>query len=193
MIRSAVAVFVILFVVLISRAQAAQTFAKMDIGYATISGASTILWVAQDEKFLAKNGIEANLVLIPGAPTLIAAINSDVLAIGCTGATAALAAAANGADFRVVHDLVVRPELKEPKDLKGKRVGVTSIGGTGWMAGMLAFEQLGLNPEKDKLIVSGFGDMRILSKALESGTIDGALVSSNYTASFRRSGLRTLG
>jgi len=195
MVRTAALVFVFLFVVLISRAHAAQSTAKMDIGYATISGASTILWVAQDEKFLAKNGIEANLVFMPGSPTLIAAINSEALAVGYTGATAALAAAANGTDFRilsaahgrVVHDLVVRPEIKEPKDLKGKRVGVTSIGGTGWMAGMLAFEQLGLNPERDKLIVSGFGDMRILSKALESGTVDGGLVSSNYTA------LQTLG
>lgn len=33
----------------------------------------------------------------------------------------------------VQNDLVVRPEIKTPADLKGKRIGVTSIGGTGWM------------------------------------------------------------
>ena len=182
-------------------ALAPQALTKIAIGYATISGASAVLWTAQDEKLLAKNGIEADLVFMPGSPTLIAAINSGSLAVGYTGGTATLGAAAGGVDFkileashgRVMHDLVVKPEIKEPKDLRGKRIGVTSIGGTGWMAGMLAFEQLGLNPDKDKLIVSGFGDMRIVSQALESGTIDGGLVSGNYTAQFRRLGFGTLG
>jgi len=182
-------------------ALAPQALTKIAIGYATISGASAVLWTAQDEKFLAKNGIEADLVFMPGSPTLIAAINSGSLAVGYTGGTATLGAAAGGVDFkileashgRVMHDLVVKPEIKEPKDLRGKRIGVTSIGGTGWMAGMLAFEQLGLNPDKDKLIVSGFGDMRIVSQALESGTREGGLVSGNYTAQFRRLGFGTLG
>jgi NitT/TauT family transport system substrate-binding protein len=182
-------------------ALAPQALTKIAIGYATISGASAVLWTAQDEKLLAKNGIEADLVFMPGSPTLIAAINSGSLAVGYTGGTATLGAAAGGVDFkileashgRVMHDLVVKPDIKEAKDLRGKRIGVTSIGGTGWMAGMLAFEQLGLNPDKDKLIVSGFGDMRIVSQALESGTIDGGLVSGNYTAQFRRLGFATLG
>ena len=190
-----------LLVGLTNSAGTARALTKITIGYATISGASAALWVAQDEKLLNKNGIEADLVFMPGSPTLIAAINSGSLAVGYTGGTATLGAAASGVDFkileashgRVMHDLVVKPEIKEPKDLRGKRIGVTSIGGTGWMAGMLAFEQLGLNPDKDKLIVSGFGDMRIISKALESGTIDGGLVSGNYTAQFRRMGFSTLG
>jgi NitT/TauT family transport system substrate-binding protein len=186
---------------IVTHVPAAFALTKIAIGYATISGASAVLWTAQDEKLLAKNGIEAELIFMPGSPTLIAAINSGSLAVGYTGGTATLGAAAGGVDFkileashgRVMHDLVVKPDIREPKDLRGKRIGVTSIGGTGWMAGMLAFEQLGLNPEKDKLIVSGFGDMRVISKALESGTIDGGLVSGNYTAQFKRMGFGTLG
>jgi NitT/TauT family transport system substrate-binding protein len=201
MIRGTALALVFFLFALTGTARGAQPMSNIDIGYATISGSTTILWVAQDEKFLQKNGIEANLVFMPGAPTLIAAINSGALAAGYTGATAALAAAANGADFRILgaahanitHDLVVKPDIKEPKDLRNKRIGVTSIGGTGWMAGMLAFEQLGLNPDKDKMIISGFGDMRILSKALEANTVDGALVSGNYTANFKRAGFGTLG
>ncbi len=180
---------------------AAQPSPKIAIGYAAMSSASLVLWTAQDEKVLAKNGIEADLIFMPGAPTLVAAINTGSLAVGYTGGTATLGAAAAGADFkiiesshgRILHDLVVKPEIKEPKDLRGKRIGVTSIGGTGWMAGMLGLEQLGLNPDKDKLIFSGFGDMRVIAKALESGTIDAALVSGNFTTEFKRSGFNTLG
>ena len=181
--------------------QAAWAATKVAIGYATISSASTTLWVAQDEKFFTKYGIDADLVFMPGAPTLIAAINSGALTIGYTGGTAILGAVAGGADFkviaasqgRVLHDLVVRHDIKKAEDLRGKRIGVTSIGGTGWMAAMLAFEQLGLNPDKDKLIVSAFGDMRIIAKALEAGNLDGVLVTGNLISQFKRSGYNVLG
>jgi len=184
-----------------NESSAAQAPAKIAVGYATISNSSLALWLAQDEKIFAKNGIDADLVFMPGAPTLIAAINSGALAVGFTGGTAILAAAAGGADFKILaashvrsnHDLVVKPEIKKAEDLRGKRIGVTSIGGTGWMAAMLVFEQLGLNPDKDKLIVSAFGEMRIISRALETGTIDGALVTGNFTAQFKRSGYNILG
>ena len=180
---------------------AAQASAKIAVGYATISSSSLALWLAQDEKIFAKNGIEADLVFMPGSPTLIAAINSGALAVGFTGGTAILAAAAGGADFKILaashvrsnHDLVVKPEIRRAEDLRGKRIGVTSIGGTGWMAAMLVFEQLGLNPDKDKLIVSAFGEMRIISRALETGTIDAALVTGNFTAQFKRGGYNILG
>src|SRR6185503_5197296 len=184
-----------------NESSAAQAPAKIAVGYATISNSSLALWLAQDEKIFAKNGIDADLVFMPGAPTLIAAINSGALAVGFTGGTAILAAAAGGADFKILaashvrsnHDLVVKPEIKKAEDLRGKRIGVTSIGGTGWMAAMLVFEQLGLNPDKDKLIVSAFGEMRIISRALETGTIDGALVTGNFTAQFKRRGYNILG
>jgi ABC-type nitrate/sulfonate/bicarbonate transport system substrate-binding protein len=57
---------------------------------------------------------------------------------------------------------------------------------------MLVFEQLGLNQDKDKLIVSAF-EMRIISRALETGTIDAALVTGNFTSQFRRAGYNILG
>ena len=184
-----------------NESSAAQIPTKIAVGYATISNSSLALWLAQDEKLFAKNGIDADLVFMPGSPTLIAAINSGSLAVGFTGGTAILAAAAGGADFRVLaashvrsnHDLVVKPEIKRAEDLRGKRIGVTSIGGTGWMAAMLVFEQLGLNLDKDRLSVSSFGEMRIIARALETGTIDAALVTGNFTAQLKRSGYNILG
>jgi NitT/TauT family transport system substrate-binding protein len=166
-----------------------------------MSATSAILWAAQDQKMLARNGIDADLVFMPGSPTLIAAINSGGIAVGFTGGTATLGAAAGGSDFkillashaRIIHDLVTRPDIKEPKDLRGKRIGVTAIGGTAWMAGMLGLEQIGLNPDKDNLIISGFGDMRVTTQALESGTIDAGLISGHYSLGLRRRGYNLLG
>ena len=61
------------------------------------------------------------------------------------------------------------------------------------MAAMLVFEQLGLNQDKDKLIVSAFGEMRIISRTLETGTIEAGLVTGNFTSQFRRAGYHILG
>jgi len=61
------------------------------------------------------------------------------------------------------------------------------------MAAMLVFEQLGINPDKEKIIISAFGEMRVISRALETGTIDGALVTGNFTSQFKRAGYGVLG
>jgi hypothetical protein len=121
-------------------------------------------------------------VFIPGSPTLVASLNTGDLQFGYTGGTATLGAAVGGLDVKILAafsnyvqtDLVVRPEIKTPADLKGKRIGVTSIGGTGWMAAMLALEQVGLNPERDKILLAAFGDQRVITQALETGDDPGS-------------------
>src|SRR5215813_7321649 len=156
-----------------------QSRSKVIIGYASMSSVATTLWVAQDKGFFAKNNIDVQTVFIPGSPTLVASLNTGDLQFGYTGGTATLGAAVGGLDVKILaafsnyvqNDLVVRPEIKVPADLKGKRIGVTSIGGTGWMAAMLALEQVGLNPERDKILLAAFGDQRVITQALETGTI----------------------
>ena len=46
---------------------------------------------------------------------------------------------------------VVNPSIKSPAELRGKTVGVTSLGGGVWMRSMLTFEHWGLEPQKDKI------------------------------------------
>jgi hypothetical protein len=55
--------------------------------------------------------------------------------------------------------------------LKGKRLGVQSIGGGVWSMAMLALEHLGLESTRDKLTVMIIGDSPILAQSLESGGI----------------------
>jgi ABC-type nitrate/sulfonate/bicarbonate transport system substrate-binding protein len=69
-----------------NESNAAQAPTKIVVGYATISASTLGLWLAQDEKIFAKNGIDADLVFMPGSPTLVAAINSGAIAVGFTAA-----------------------------------------------------------------------------------------------------------
>jgi ABC-type nitrate/sulfonate/bicarbonate transport system substrate-binding protein len=178
-----------------------QSRPKVVIGYASMSSVVTTLWVAQDKGFFAKNNIDVQTVFIPGSPTLVASLNTGDVQFGYTGGTATLGAAVGGLDVKIVAafsnyvqtDLVVRPEIKTPADLKGKRIGVTSIGGTGWMSAMLALEQVGLNPEGDKILLAGFGDQRVISQALETGTIQGASLAGIFSRRLKRSGYNFVG
>jgi ABC-type nitrate/sulfonate/bicarbonate transport system substrate-binding protein len=179
----------------------AQGRTKIVVGYASMSSVVTTLWVAQEKGFFAKNGLDVQSVFIPGSPTLIASINTGDVHMAYTGGTATLGAAVGGLDMKIIAafanfiqtDLVARPEIKTAADMKGKRIGVTSIGGTGWMSAMLALEQIGLSPERDKISLAAFGDQRVISQALETGTIQGGALAGVFSRRLKRSGYNFLG
>jgi ABC-type nitrate/sulfonate/bicarbonate transport system substrate-binding protein len=185
-----------LFVLVFPAPLWAQSRAKVVIGHASMSSVVLTLWAAQERKFFAKNNIDAQLVFIPGSPTLIASLNTGDVQFGYTGGTATLGAAVAGLDVRMIaafanrvqSELVTRPEIKTAADLKGKRVGVTSIGGTGWMSALLVLEQIGINAERDKMQLTAFGDQRVISQALESGTIQAASLAGVFSRKLARAG-----
>ena len=174
---------------------------KVVVGYASMSTVATTLWVAQERGFFAKNGLDVQAIFIPGSPTLIASLSTGDVHFGYTGGTATLGAAVGGLDIKMIAafanhvqtDLVVRPEIKTPADLRGKRIGVTSIGGTGWMSAMLGLEQIGLNPDRDKILLAAFGDQRVITQALETGTIQGASLAGVFGQRLKRAGYHFMG
>src|SRR5687768_629311 len=192
---------IIVFIALTHSQGDAQTRAKVVIGHASMSSVVLTLWAAQDRGFFAKNNVDAQLVFIPGSPTLIASLNTGDVHFGFTGGTATLGAAVAGLDVRMIaafanrvqSELVTRPEIKTAADLKGKRIGVTSIGGTGWMSAMLILEQIGINPDRDKLSLAAFGDQRVISQALESGTIQGGSLAGVFGQRLKRAGYHFMG
>ena len=174
----------------------AQSRPKIVIGHASMSSVVLTLWAAQDKGFFAKNNVDAQMVFIPGSPTLIASLNTGDVHFGFTGGTATLGAAVAGLDVKVIaafadrvqSELVTRPEIKTAADLKGKRIGVTSIGGTGWMSALLVLEQIGINVERDKMQLTAFGDQRVISNAFESGTIQAGALAGIFSRTLARKG-----
>jgi ABC-type nitrate/sulfonate/bicarbonate transport system substrate-binding protein len=86
----------------------------------------------------------------------------------------------------------VRPEIKEAKDLRGKRFGVTTIGGTTWMASYLTLEHLGLDANRDQIRINAIGNQTILAQALESGIIDATLLDPFLSRGMKLKGLPVL-
>ena len=154
------------------------------IAHAAMNARVAPLWVARDRGFFAKYGVNADTIFVRGAPTLVAAMAANEIDVGYTGGTAVVGAVANGADLkvlsaftnRVTYDLMVKPGIKTPEDLRGKRFGIQSIGGTVWMGAILALEHLKLDADRDKINILAIGDQNVLAQALESGTIDATVL-----------------
>ena len=77
---------------------AAQT--KITVGYAAVSPRTVPLIIAQEQGLFAKNGIDSRLVLIKGAPTLVASLISGDIEVGYTGGTAVVGGAGEGGSSR---------------------------------------------------------------------------------------------
>jgi NitT/TauT family transport system substrate-binding protein len=167
-----------------SVAQGASAGRTLVLAYAAMNARVAPLWVARERGFFAKYGISADTIFVRGAPTLVAAMAANEIDVGYTGGTAVVGAVANGADLkvlsaftnRVTYDLMVKPGIKTPEDLRGKKFGIQSIGGTVWMGAILALEHLKLDPDRDKINILAVGDQNVLAQALESGTIDATVL-----------------
>lgn len=173
---------------------------KMTIAYASISPRVSPLWAAEEQGFFRKNGIEPTLIFVRGAPTLVAALASGDMDVAYTGGTAVLGAAAGGLDLkimavltnRVTYDLVARPGIKSVEDLRGKRFGVTSIGGTLWMGAVLGLEKLGLDTNKDDIRFLVIGDQGELGQALVANRIDATVIDIVFSKRLREKGYPVL-
>ena len=121
---------------------------------------SGVLFVARDAGIFQKHGLDATVVNVRNAAVGMSALASGETQFHVGSATgSSIGAMAGGVDLAFIAGLinkldgtfVVAPKIRAPEDLKGKRIGVQSIGGGVWMFTMLAFEKWGLNPERDNI------------------------------------------
>lgn len=82
-------------------------------------------------------------------------------------------------------DFVVAPSLRSAVELKGKRVGVQSIGCGVWSMTMLALEYLSLDPNRDRVLLMVLGGQSVLTQAMETGGLAGAYLSYTYSSSLK--------
>src|SRR5437762_4817993 len=109
---------------------------RIRIGYSSISGAYTPIWVAHDAGYFAKEGLQDDIILIPSGTQLAQVTVAGEIDIGSLNGSSAIAAALQGADLKIignsgnkmVFSLYVRPEIKSVEALKGKKIGITRYG-----------------------------------------------------------------
>jgi len=133
--------------------------------------------VAIRKGYYKDEGLEADKVQMQPAIAVKALIAGDVdylLAWGSAiraAVTGVPLKAVVGMAYRPLHVLIARPDIKTPKDLKGKIICVDSVAGTVDYLSRVAVRHFGFEPEKDvKIIVSGESPTRLA--AIRAGSID---------------------
>jgi ABC-type nitrate/sulfonate/bicarbonate transport system substrate-binding protein len=192
---------VFLVVFLLSPLAQAASPSRVVITPSGLSEREGVLAVAKDHGFFRKYDIQPEIVHVRSGAVAISAVaagESHFYYGSASGAT--LGAVANGVDIVLVAGLInkltgvfmVSPEIRSPADLKGKRIGVTSIGGGNWMFAVFALEHWGLDTKRDGISIRVIGDNAVLTQSLISGTIDGCVVSYTFATQLRRQGFRSL-
>ena len=87
------------------------------------------LWMARDQGFFAKYGIESEPVLLRNGAFLVTGMASGDVQIGRTAGAAVLSAVSAGHDLKMLatfssrnsYDVVARPNIKRAEDIRGKK------------------------------------------------------------------------
>ena len=182
-----------------ARAAAPLTRVLMTTG--AFSEREGVVFVAQDQGFFRKYGLDVKFIHVRSGPIGMAALSAgeSQLHVGSvTGAT--LGAIAEGSDAVFVAGLInkltgaimVNSKIKTPVDLKGKALGVSSMSGGSWIFTMLALDHWGLDLKRDGITIRVVGDDSVRAQAIAAEIIDGAQLGYTFSAVLKNKGYRAL-
>jgi ABC-type nitrate/sulfonate/bicarbonate transport system substrate-binding protein len=176
---------------------AAAPPSKIVITPASFSEREGLLIVSQNQGFFRKHKLDVQLVLMPSAPIAFSALTAGEshFYYGTTSGTS-LGAVLNGLDGvfvagfinKLIGAFAVSKEIKTPNDLKGKQIGVASLGGGNWMFTMLAFDHWGLDPKRDNISFRIIGNTGVRAQSIASGIIGGSVLGYTFATQLRRDG-----
>ena len=172
---------------------------KIRWGVTSISASNWIPWLAKESKIYEKNGLDVELILLRGSGQTSAAIlGGSIYAAPVTIATVMMADL-SGADLvTVAHTvpgvqskLLVKPEIKRAEDIKGKRIGTSSLGSLGDFLFRHIVRKYGMDPSRDVTWIQ-IGTPPERLQALAAGSVDAADVSYPTDVQGERMGFRVL-
>jgi ABC-type nitrate/sulfonate/bicarbonate transport system substrate-binding protein len=187
---------VLLSVAPLSKAFPQEVRTKIRISYPNVSIANLALYAAQEWKIFEQNSLEVESIQMRSQAANAASASGDVHYVAGVGPNS-VAATLRGlpskavwfASEQLVYSIVARPEIKSLKELRGKRIAVTGLGGTSEVVLRIGLEAAGENP-RDFVIV-GLGAAQLMS-GLESGGIEAANFNPPFLYFAKRKGFREL-
>ncbi|MSP40452.1 MAG: ABC transporter substrate-binding protein [Deltaproteobacteria bacterium] len=156
---------------------------KVRVGLSSVSALHSAMWVAEQKGFFRGHGIEAEIIVTgQGAATGISALLANDIQIVSSAGDSLVNSALRGGETvmiaagvnRGLNRIMVRPEIKNPADLKGKKIGATRVGAVSHSVLMMMLKRWNINPADVQVLQLG-SSPNMLS-ALEKGGIDGAVM-----------------
>ncbi|HEX5022926.1 MAG TPA: ABC transporter substrate-binding protein [Candidatus Binatia bacterium] len=197
--RKLVSVVCLLFLLVATHSLVnAQTLEKLRVAYTVIAPTQASIWTAKEMGFYAKHGLDADLVLLVGAPLAVTALVSGETPIIHAGASAVVTSNLQGSGAVLVagganrfpYVLFVTNDIKRVEDLRGKKFGVSRIGSADNAAAITVFNKLGIKETEVTYVQAGSIPARLA--AMQSNALQATLLQAPETLKAKEIGMRAL-
>ena len=170
---------------------------RVRIGYTSPGPQHGILWVGDVSGIFKKNNLDLEIIYMPGNISIASLLSGEIQFGQMTGALMS-PARLQGADpvmlvsiQELLDDrMVVRPTIKTPEDLKGKRIAISRFGAASHMRVINILPRFGLTEKDVKFLQIGDTPARIV--ALAGNAVDASSFSPPDHLAAAQTGMRIL-
>lgn len=191
-------VFVVLLIVLLFGPSWswAQAMKKVPLPFSPI-GINCLPWfIAKEAHLYEKNGIDVDPVFIGASSALIQSMLSGAADMAGSGGPSIISNVLQGGNIihvtamvpRFTQSIMVKPEIKKPEDMAGKKIGVSRLGTVTHFALQTALDGYGVKG----VTILQMGGQPEAVVGLVRGSIDGAVFSPPYNFQLKKQGYNEL-
>ncbi|MET0502419.1 MAG: ABC transporter substrate-binding protein [Candidatus Binatia bacterium] len=184
----------------VSPGLAQEQFTKLLVAHAGLISTHVSVWLAEDQGFYKKHGLDAASVFTGSGSVTSQALIAGEAKLASTSVGPTAGAVGAGADLVIVAGTIhimpyqfwVLPQVRQPADLKGKRVAISTFGSGSHLAAEVALQVLGLEPVRDKIAIMQVGTQADRVAALVSGRVDATPLEPGFGQPAREKGLMVI-
>ncbi len=168
------------------------------VGYGGIAGYQLPIWVNKEAEVSKKYGVDLEILLIGAGSLNMQALLGGSTQMSQNSASSAIQAALRGAPVVIVatsenkmpFQIIARPEIKDPQQLRGKKIGIQRFGGSNDTGIQWALKAWRIDPRQVTMLQAGGTTARMT--ALVRGHIDATIFSYPEIYHARKIGMNVL-
>jgi NitT/TauT family transport system substrate-binding protein len=171
---------------------------RLNMGYSIYSGMTAPVWATKEAGLFEKNGLNVQLVYLRGGTEAAQALITGDIPFAMMGGGAVIASNLAGSgsvilagiENAILFKLVTSKDIDSAEKLRGKKLGVASLGGSTYLATVRALQYFGMKANDVTILSIGSGPTRLA--AVQSGSIQGAVFLPPETLIAKKLGLNFL-
>ena len=176
-----------------------QNLPKVRAAYTSIGIQFDPVYIMKELDLARKYGVDAEILFVPVSSRAVQAALAGEIQFITSAGVANINANMGGGDFvgltatlnTFVFKIISHPEIKKPEMLKGKKVGISRLGGASDFSIRYALTRWGLVPDKDVAIIQVGGEQEEFL-ALQNKAVDAVVLSEPFATLAIRSGSAVL-
>jgi ABC-type nitrate/sulfonate/bicarbonate transport system substrate-binding protein len=168
-------------------------------GYPVAGIPTAPFWMALEGGYFREQGLDGSVVLIGSGAPMLAALSNREIDVAFAGGAPLVLGYLQGLETLIIgstnnimdNDVYVRPEIQSADALRGRTIGITRLKSLSDVAGRLALQRLGLQPDADVFLQPTGGPSETIA-AMEAGVVDGGLLTVPQMFEAQKRGYRKL-